>query len=190
MCSATIITSVDRVRGTSGDRPIIGAFDGDTDPLLGTLAVGEYVFSDREYLWDDVAAGLAGAEQVLTFNTDKDSNAWLVMYIVEVSQSATLALTVDDRIPDEWGLVGSQQEAVDLAARSFLPGTFTDSGMDVVIGEGGGRVMSVFTADVDAGTYVFGAQPSSKNFYSIIAIPEPATLMLLGLGGLLLRKRR
>jgi hypothetical protein len=190
MCPAAIITSVDRTQGQSGDRPPIGVFNGDTDPLLGTLAVGEYVYSDREFHWVDVGT-LAGAELVRTFNNDKASNEIWVKYEVTVSEACTLVLTVDDRIPGQWAEAPSQQAAVDLVVHSWAaPGTFTDSGMNLVIDEANGPVFSVYTADVEAGTYAFGLQPSNKNFYSIIAVPEPATLMLLGLGGLLLRKRR
>ncbi|HPD46712.1 MAG TPA: PEP-CTERM sorting domain-containing protein [Anaerohalosphaeraceae bacterium] len=191
MCPAAIITSVDRMYGQSGDRAPYGAFTGESDPLLGTLAVGEYVYSDREFRWVDVA-NLAGAELVRTFNNDKASSEIFVQYVVTVSRACTLALTIDDRIPEvQWSEAPSQQAAVDMVVQTWAPpGTFTDSGIDLFIDEANGPKFSVYTAEVEAGTYVFGLQPSNLNFYSIIAIPEPATLMLLGLGGLLLRKRR
>ena len=46
------------------------------------------------------------------------------------------------------------------------------------------------TEPMAAGTYDFGLFPTEKNFYVIGAVPEPATLALLGLGGLVLRRRR
>ena len=187
---AAIITNVDRMYGQSGNRAPIGEFDGNTDPLMGTLTVGEYVYSDREFVWVDVPAALAGSELIRTFNNDKAGSEIFVQYVVTIGERAVIGIAADDRIPGSWGEAPSQQAAVDLVVQSWAaPGTFTDSGMKVHISEANGPVFSVYTAELDAGTYVFGLQPSNLNFYSIIASPEPATLLLLGLGGLLLRKR-
>ncbi len=188
---AAIITSVDRMYGQSGNRLPFGPFDGNSDPLLGTLTVGEYVYSDREFVWTEIPAALSGSELVLTFNNDKAGSEIFVQYAVTISERATIGLTIDDRIPANWAEAPSQQAAIDLVVQTWAaPGTFVDSGMKVRMSEANGPVFSVYTAELDAGTYVFGLQPSNQNFYSIIAVPEPATLMLLGLGGLLLRKRR
>lgn len=199
MCPAGVIVSVDRSRGQpqtgTANKAPIGIFDQNTDPLLGVLGDGEGVFSDRTYPWVDTPASLVGDDIVKTFNDDKATSEIMVTYAVTISQAVYLAVTVDDRIGVEVTEFLSQQEAVDWATSRIGPaGTFVDTGLTLYIQENATtkRPMSVYATAVkmDAGTYVFGSQPAGRNFYSIIAVPEPATLMLLGLGGLLLRKRR
>jgi hypothetical protein len=201
LASAEVISNVDRTRGTSGDRPVIGAFDGDTDPIAmpaGGLKDGNYVYSDREYTWVNTPSELVGYEYVPTFNTDKDTKNIIVNYAVTISEAAVLAIAIDDRIPAEYTISGvpeylSQQEAVDLIVHTWAaPGLFVDSGLDVYVGGDNDRPLSVYVtqAELAAGTYDFGLFPTSKNFYVIGASPEPATLALLGLGGLVLRRRR
>jgi len=191
--TAAIITSADRFWGQSGST-FQGnlPFTGDTDPLIGTFAVGNLVYSDRDAAWQMIPTQFAGAEQVLTFNNDSATTAIFVRYRLTISEAATIGLTVDDRIPSEWIVAPSQQAAVDLVVQTWAaPGTFTDSGLKAVVDDGGIlRQMSIYTAQLQPGTYDFGLQPSGLNFYSVFAVPEPATLLLLGLGGLLLRKRR
>jgi len=196
--AGVLIGAVDRSNGQSGDRAWIGVFDGNTDPIVGTLADGQYVFMDREYPWVNTPAQLAGAEYVLTFNTDKNGGETDVTYTVTLNVAAMVAITIDDRIPAEWnsdGAFATQQDAVDAVVAAFAaPGTFQDTGLDLFIREKADgsvdRQMSVYAAMLPAGVYTFGSQDSGKNFYSIGAIPEPASMLLLGLGGLALIRRR
>ena len=206
VASAALITEVVRANGQSGTRtdgsPINGAFTGNTAPVpmpAGGLMDGNFVYSDRNYPWSKTPVELIGAEYVLMFNTDKATSETDVTYTVTISQACTVAITVDDRIPAEWnggGAILSPQDAVDAVVAAFAAkGTFQDTGLDVFIHENAttDRQMSVYATQLAAGTYVFGGQPSNKNFYTIGAIPEPATIALLGLGGLALlgvRKRR
>jgi len=202
VASATVITNVDRTRGTGGDRPVIGAFDGDTDPIAmpaGGLKDGNYVYSDREYVWVNTPSELVGYEYVPTFNTDKDVENIIVNYAVTISEPAVLAIAIDDRIPDEYKADGgvneyaSQAEAVWLIVHTWAdPSLFVDSGLNVYVGGDNDRPLSVYVTqgELPAGTYDFGLFPTSKNFYVVGASPEPATLALLGLGGLVLRRRR
>jgi hypothetical protein len=188
--SAQVITSVVRSNGVSGDRAPIGAYDGSTAPLAteeGGLKDGNMVYSDRTYPWFGIPAEYTGTEYVRTFNSDKNSGTVNVTYEVTTSQYAIVWVTVDDRIPAEWAVVASQQEAADRVTAAIAPaGTFLDTGIDIYVHENAttDRSMSVFAAELPAGTYVFGSMDSGKNYYSIGAIaaeaPGPITTDVTG----------
>ena len=98
------------------------------------------------------------------FNTDKSGSATDVTYEVTISQAAIVWITVDDRH-------AQQQERVDTATAAIGgPGTFADTGIDLFVVGDNDRSMSVFAAELPAGTYVFGAMPLGNNFYSLGAI--------------------
>jgi len=174
----SLITSVDRSNGTSGDRGFIGVFDGETDPIpmeAGGLMDGAPVFSDRDYTWVDVPAEYVGSEYVSTFNTDKDSTAAPdVTYEVTISQPAFVWITIDDDIT-----TAPHQDIADQATAAFAdPGTFVDTGIDLVVRQSPDgswdRLTNVFGAELPAGTYVFGQTsiPGSASFYIIGAMPQ------------------
>jgi hypothetical protein len=175
-----IIIDVARANGVSGDRAPIGAYGPDTAPMpmpAGGLMDGNVVFSDRTYPWAGIPAEYVGAEYIPTFNSDKNGGTTAVTYTVTTSRPAILWITCDDRIPAEWdsdGTITSQQDAVDRACVTTPDGTFADTGIDIYVREkddgSRDRPMSVFAAELPAGTYVFNSQDSGKNFYTIGAI--------------------
>ena len=175
------LLSVVRSGGVSGDRDPIGPYDGSTAPLAtepGGLKDGNLVFSDRTYPWAGIPAEYEGTEYIRTFNSDKDGGIVDVTYEVTISRDALVWVTIDDRIPAEWdadGAIASPQDAADYITAASLPaGTFTDTGIDIYVREAADgsndRPMSVYAAELPAGTYVFTSMTSGKNFYSIGAI--------------------
>ena len=164
-----IITNVVRSNGASETRTPIGVYTGITPPLptqAGGLMDGNYVFSDRTYTWVNTPAQLIGAEYVCTFNSDKTTSA--VTYTVTFPIGATVLLTCDDRFT-------TPQSYVDNIVRDFAaPGEFTDTGWDVFVNGDSNRQLSVYSAIMDPGTYVFHDQASTaNNFYIIGALPRP-----------------
>ena len=199
------IVSVDRTDGSDAPARSGSPFeiefddrylaDADWDPFLGHLAKGEFVYTDRDLLWDEIPTEfLPTSQTVQTFNNDADIGTDDVRYHVQISGPTKLALIVDNRIETDFGQ--PLQQAVDNVVRDFAkPGQFQDTNLDVVSSEP--LAYSVFTADLDAGTYAFAEAPNDQAFYSIATIvPEPTSLMLLsvlllGLGGkVMLRRRR
>jgi hypothetical protein len=179
--AAPPLLSVVRSGGVSGDRDPIGPYDGNTQPLPtepGGLKDGNIVFSDRTYPWAGIPAEYEGSEYIRTFNSDKNGGTVDVTYEVTISRDAILWVTIDDRIPDEWnagGAIASPQDAADYVTASIGPaGTFTDTGIDIFVREredgSRDRPMSVYAAELPAGTYVFTSMDSGKNFYTIGAV--------------------
>lgn len=199
IAQAALITNVVRANGQSGNRAPIGSFDGNTAPMAtqaGGLINGNLMFSDRDvHAWNNTPAQIMGSEYVRTFNTDKNSGETDVTYTVTLSQSCWVWLTIDDRT---WAAFPTQQAAADEITKAFAaPGKFKDSGVDVFAYESASvpnRLMNVFQAKLAAGTYVFGRNDSGNNFYTIGAmenpVPEPMTLSLLALGGLIASRKR
>jgi hypothetical protein len=165
-----IILDVVRAGGTSGNRAPVGAFDGNTTPLAtepGGLKDGNMVYSDRTYPWNQTPAELVGAEYIRIFNTDKGTPP--ATYTVTTSRLATIAVAHDDRNQPA-------QDAVDKIVAAFAaPGQFQDTGIDIFIYESAStpaRPLSIFAADLPAGTYVFASEQSGNTMYIIGAIEK------------------
>ena len=95
-----LIGAVDRSGGDSDTgRPRSPDYNGEDDPLpmqAGGWTFGNYCFSDRDYTWNVVPAGMDGAEYICTFNNDK--NVSTATYTVTFPIGATVLLTCDDRL--------------------------------------------------------------------------------------------
>ena len=172
-----VIVDVVRANGVSGDRDLIGEYGPNTAPMATSVLLdGSPVFSDRTYPWAGTPFELMGSEYIPTFNSDKSNDEKDVTYAVTISRPTIVWITVDDRIPDEWdadGAVTSPQDAANMITAA-IGVTFVDTGLDLFVREKDDgtrdRPMSVFAAELSAGTYVFGEMWSNKNFYTIGAI--------------------
>jgi len=158
--------------------PLIGEVtrsNGGAVPLpteLGGWTEGNLVFSDRTYTWNLTPAGMDGAEYVRTYNDDKNDGG-VVSYTVTFPIGATVLLTADDRT--------TGQAYVDGLVSDFAePGVFTDTGWDVHVfgdpaGDPTGRQLSVYSAVMEPGTYLFGTS-SGNNMYIVGALPLPTPI--------------
>ena len=170
---------------------------GDTDSdypeiVLGGLQDDVLAHVDRtNQYWRDLPDYLLGADYIKTENDDKGSGNTGEAYEVTIGAVADLYAFVDVRFtgdpPLAWLTDGSAgtvfAELADMVTKRALnadgsPGSDEPSG--------------IWHAVVGPGTYTFGEQ-GGYGFYGIAAdvyIPEPTTLALLALGGLLARLRR
>ncbi|MBN2270836.1 MAG: hypothetical protein JXN61_09495, partial [Sedimentisphaerales bacterium] len=163
-----LIGQVVRANGATDNRAPIGPYVGNTPPLAtqaGGWIDGNYCFSDRTYTWINTPPEISGAEYIRTFNSDKGTS---VTYTVTFPVGATVLLTVDDRF--------TQQSYVDNIVRDFAAaGEFTDTGWHVLVNGDSNRQLSVYSAIIEPGTYVFHDPAStSNNMYVIGALPRPS----------------
>lgn len=197
---ALIITSVTRSNGSDPFEPQIAPgfinFDNDRGPdddqVIGALDNGSYCFVDREHVYAPFDGNsafpsfLVGADYVLLANDDKTA-ASLTVDVTLSSLATKVYLFVDNRV------AGVGVDRMTWVSDMGL----TDTGVDFGIDEGADgsidQTWSIFSMDVTGPvTLTFKEQNDggSRNMYGLGAIPEPATLALLALGGLALIRRR
>ena len=205
---AALITNVIRANGAwaDRDRPPIHTFTGDTTPLPGMddgLGDGNGAFSDRPHVWANTPTELIGAEYVRTFNSDKtDSDVTLTVTL----GNGILYLILDNRMGyADWAIpfyVADREfmnPILTAAGMDWVTAMgFTDTGLNIAIDEEyDGSInnwSSIFAKQVSAGTYTLFHQSDhlnsgNRNMYGIAAIPEPMTLALLALGGLIASRK-
>ncbi len=160
------------------------------------LVSGALSYVDRVATWDTIPTHLIGADYVKTENDDKNGGATGEQYSVTLAHEAVLHVFVDQRL----GSPNSSNKLTWLLDNSVVTGGFIKSG-EIVLQDfppfnppTNDFLFDVWSVRVSAGTYNLGEQ-TGASMYGIAAtpIPEPGTIMLLGVGllglGLVARRR-
>ncbi len=191
--SAAIITGIER-RNSNNTYP----------QIAGPLVEDALAYVDRTHEYAQIPEALVDAEYIKVANNDKKSQYYELD--VTLSQDATLYLLLDNRLGHGPGLGGasgwSWNPYLSSAGMSWvIDAGFVDTGADIAVHEFGTSHdytwSSVYAKDVSAGEITLLQQYDAttdrgrdRNMYGVATVPEPTTLLLLGLGGLMLRRKR
>lgn len=112
------------------------------------------------------------------------------LYVVVVSSDGSVGMTLNvPPAPSMSGYAGVAE--VDLAGMGMFPDGYTGSYWALTSGVGETyQDGDYLTGSGNVGATVFAAWFDEYGGYGIIGIPEPATIAMLGLGALLIRRRK
>jgi len=180
---AALITAIAR-SNSDKTAPAIAA------PLLD----GSLAYVDRTHIYQQLPAYLLGADYVKVANDDRDINIGTgYMLDVTLARDCTLYLLIDTRVGDT---VKADPATIGPNAMFWVQVFgWTYTGDTAAIDESANGSIdswfSVYKKDVLAGTTrLYEQREGGINMYGVAAVPEPATIALLGLGALTLLRRR
>lgn len=134
---------------------------------VGTLNVGQLVYTDRSYTFASVPASLQGVSYIRTANEDKDSAGSNTAFLsFDIAQAATVYVGHDDRI----------------TTKPAWLSTFADTGMDMTSTDGMTQ-WSLYRKDFTAGIVTLGGNNTSSgnSMYVVVIAPQTTTPPALAL---------
>ena len=162
--------------------------------IAGPLADGSLCYVDRTHIYQELPAYLLGAEYVKVANDDRDINIGTgYMLDVTLSQDATLYLMIDTRVGDTVKTDPATIGPNGMFWVQVFGWTYTGDTASIDESANGSidSWFSVYKKDVLAGTTrLYEQREGGVNMYGVAAVPEPATIALLGLGALTLLRRK
>jgi hypothetical protein len=177
---AALITNVSR-RNSTNPAPALG----------GILVDDSLCMVDRAHVYNQIPMFLDTAEYVKVSNVDR--NVATYELDITLSADAYVYLFIDKRIGDG---VNTDPPLLTSKMTWVAEMGFVDTGFAVAIDEGNNGTLDnfgeIYKGFFKAGTVTLKQQDdgTGRNMYGVAAIPEPMTLSLLALGGLIASRKR